>query len=495
MNEPPATACITEGVNLRIRYGARSAISRWFDSYWTERDRRAAPWLIVAVLLGFLLFGPRLLLALLSILPMDQLGNSGASMKAHQTLLCLASVLAGTAGTLLVRALLKPSFLELSPIGIRKIWSFPFVKVKGENIRWTNVTHIYIYKPPQKTDTRSFELCIHTKQAKKLRLPLKDLEDNSEREALLNSISKHAIDATVQPAVIDALLPSRSLSFTEIWLEALSAPPGRERLLPLSPGILLNGRYRIAERLGGGGQGTVYLAQDTESGQQVVLKETILPVYADLLIRKRAIEKFHQEAMALETVEHPSIVKYNSSFVADHRAYLVLQYIPGKTLSTFVQENGPMATSQTIEFGLQMCDILHVLHSSHPPLIHRDFTPDNLIVETKTNKLMLIDFAVAVSSDAEACETAGKSSYMAPEQFQGRPSTSSDLYALGATLFYLLTSQHPEPISECYPLSVNRNVDRYLNEIVARCTKYNTNQRFASAQAVKEALTLLTEKA
>ena len=308
---------------------------------------------------------------------------------------------------------------------------------------------------------------------------------------MIDSITKFASKATILPDVYEALVPPRALSFTEIWLDALSAPPGRERLLPLSVGATLNNRYEIIRILGAGGQGTVYLAADRQDNSQVVLKETILPVYTDLMTRRQALESFHKEAFALESVKHSNIVKFLRlrNVVCDHRAYLVLEFIQGKTLSQTIKEQGALSAEQCVKYGVAMCDMLDVLHSLTPPLVHRDFTPDNLIV-TDDGSLVLIDFAVAVAGDGESQDTAGKASYMAPEQFKGRPTVQSDIYSLGCTLFYALTAHPAEPLEEAHPILFNDSVPLALSDVVARSTQ-SISDRTASAQLLKSELIAL----
>ncbi len=477
---PPA---ISPNETVVVRYGERSALSRWRERYWTESYVGATSWLAVVVLIGFLILGPQFILAMTSFLPLDQLGNSGASIRAHWTVILVAFVLSIPPLIWIVRSLLRPRTLEISAEGIRKRW---MAGVPGKILRWTDVGHLYVSRPAGKTDIRDYQLHFAIgKTPPRLRLRVGDLEEDEQRELVISSIERYAPELHIDGAVFDMLRPRRNLSFTEIWLEALAAPPGRARLLPLSEGVVLNTRYKIERRLGAGGQGTAYLADDLQEKKQVVLKETILPVYADLGSRKKALEDFHKEAFALESVKHPNIVKFVGSFVADHRAYLVLEYIRGVTLSALIKDGGILPPERAVEFGIQMCDILSVLHQV--PLVHRDFTPDNLMVGDD-GKLVLLDFAVAVSADHESTEIAGKAAYMAPEQFKGKPGTQSDIYSLGCTLFYVLTGENPEPLNECWPLLVNNDVSTALNDVVATATKYHTAQRYSDVTALKSAL-------
>jgi serine/threonine-protein kinase len=473
---------------VTIKYGKQSTISRWYQNYWTETDRKVVPWLMVLILGFFLFCGPRFLLWLASFLPLDQLGNSGASIRSHIIIVIIAVVFAATLFAFIIRTLLKPKSVELLPTGLRRVWHFGFITFKSSLLPWEKVVSVQLTRGADKIDLNSYDLCLNTTESsEQVKLALLDLPGDAEREALMKALAAGAVNAEIEPSVFDSLMPKRELSFTELWLSALAAPPNRERLLPLADGALLDNRYRIIKRLGAGGQGTVYLAEDQDEKREIVLKETILPVFADIISRKQAIEDFHKEAFALESVQHPNIVKFVGSFVSDHRAYLVLDYIKGQTLKSKIESDGPLPPAQCVNLGKQMCDILAALHKLSPPLIHRDFTPDNLIVN-ENGELVLLDFAVAVSGGRATAEVAGKASYMAPEQFKGTPTVQSDLYSAGCTVHFCLTGENPDPITECHPILINADVPKNLNDIVAHATKYDASHRFREASEFKAAL-------
>jgi tRNA A-37 threonylcarbamoyl transferase component Bud32 len=474
---------------VSIEYGAQSTVSRWFEYYWTDQDRRILPWVFVVILFGLISVGPGLLLYLVSLLPIDELGNSGASIRSHQLLQLIAGILAISVSVYVAVRICRPALIELSQEGIKKVWLIlGLVKFRGHLLAWSDISTIRILREPGTSDTRLHSLAFDTEEKRPaIKLSLGDLESEEGRKTLVEVITNRAVKASIESEVFDALVPQRALSFTEIWLDALSAPPKREQLVPLTEGALLDGRYRVVKRLGIGGQGTVYLVIDTQTQANVVLKETILPVYADLITRKSALEAFHKEAFALESVKHKNIAKFLGSFVADHRAYLVLDFIDGKTLTEIIKQDGPLEPEKARAYGIQMCEVLSVLHNLSPPLVHRDFTPDNLMV-TKEGDLALIDFAVAVVGDRESIDVAGKPSYMAPEQFKGKPTIQSDVYSLGGTLHYILTGEHPEPLSESWPMLSNDNVSETMNDVVRQCTKLDAKERYANVDAVRAAL-------
>jgi serine/threonine-protein kinase len=135
-----------------------------------------------------------------------------------------------------------------------------------------------------------------------------------------------------------------------------------------------------------------------------------------------------------------------------------------------------------------MCLVLEYLHTLEPAIIHRDFTPENLLLRS-TGSLALIDFNVAEQLESKETKTmVGKHCYVSPEQFRGKATTQSDIYACGCTLYWLLTGQDPEPISMSQPKSERPELSDELNAVVACATAVDVSKRFASAAAMKAEL-------
>jgi len=215
------------------------------------------------------------------------------------------------------------------------------------------------------------------------------------------------------------------------------------------------------------------------------LKEFLLPVYVDVSARRRALEIFEKEARLLKELSHPNVVKLVDYFVEDHRAYLVLEHIDGKSLRQIVQQEGARAEDEVRSLAAQMCAILEYLHSQSPPVVHRDFTPDNLILR-KDGTLKLIDFNVAQQSDDSSAlsSVVGKPNYLSPEQFRGAPVPQSDIYALGACLQFLLTGEDPIAIISSNPSLSRDDVSAELSAIVQKATQPQLVDRFASASEI-----------
>jgi serine/threonine protein kinase len=205
-------------------------------------------------------------------------------------------------------------------------------------------------------------------------------------------------------------------------------------------------------------------------------------------VKEQALKRFDHEAKMLQALDSDHIVKLRDHFFEDHRGYLVLEHINGKTLRQLVDEKGALSEAEILSMSQQMCLILAHLHERD--IIHRDFTPDNLIL-TEDGTLKLIDFNVAQSTAVGTTGTiAGKHAYLPPEQFRGKATKQSDIYAMGATLFYLAVGHDPEPISQSSALKSGATVSASLDELMRGCTAIDCAKRFGSIADVETGLRL-----
>lgn len=323
------------------------------------------------------------------------------------------------------------------------------------------------------------------------------LQSHVEWSKLLNYIQTNYPNVYIDPAVFDLARPVGlpEHTYTQLWLESLAVNPLRDRDDALKPGDeLQDGGYSVESRLGTGGQGTAYLAtispvraQDLALNldtQKVVLKEYIFPSNRKHDVMKKMFPRFLKEASILRNMDHPNIIKLFDVFVEDHRAYIVIEHIDGESLKDLVQRNGALPESEVANLAKQMCAMLTYIHSLSPPVVHQDFTPDNLILDAK-GTLKLIDFNVARQSVSNRTGTiVGKQGYLPPEQFRGEPTAQSDLYAMGATLHFLLTGTQPEPMSVSHPKTQKPEVSDWMDNLVAKATSMDANERHASAGEV-----------
>jgi len=335
-------------------------------------------------------------------------------------------------------------------------------------------------------------LLITDKHNRKLNLSIAAIRSIEERRLLVDALKRKAPRAIVGKDIgkLIRIGQVNDIPFTKLWSAALNSTALRTNNKPIVPDTLLqDGRFRVKEQIDGGGQGAVYSAvmlEGAEPPKRVVLKEYVLPDRDHAVERKRAVESFEREVWALAKFRHAGIVQLFDAFVEDHRAYLVLEQLNGQSLKKHVMESGALAQELVCELGMQMCEILDYLHSMRPPVLHLDFSPENLILNDE-GKVVLIDFNTCSDGKFPKRTVIGKQRYMAPEQYRGKPSTASDIYSLGATLFYLLTGKEPEPITVSRPSSFCQ-VNTELDNLVARATAMEEIDRFKNVNALRDEL-------
>jgi tRNA A-37 threonylcarbamoyl transferase component Bud32 len=284
-------------------------------------------------------------------------------------------------------------------------------------------------------------------------------------------------------------------SFTELWEQEMQDHFSATNFVPLKKGKLLRGgRFRVLMQIAAGGLSAVYLAETPEKELRVI-KEACLPPTLESSLKEKAKELFTREATILQRISHPKIAKVLDYFVEENRDYLVLEFVPGHTLRQLVKQNGAMAEEDVLGYAKQVAEILTYLHSQLPPIIHRDITPDNLVLR-EDGAIVIIDFGAANEVLGTATGTLiGKQAYIAPEQFRGRPSISSDIYALGGSLHFMLTGRDPEALSQSHPRSENPSVSEETDELVAKCTAEETGERIRDAQTLVDRIDAILESA
>ncbi|MFL5587610.1 MAG: serine/threonine protein kinase [Ktedonobacteraceae bacterium] len=222
---------------------------------------------------------------------------------------------------------------------------------------------------------------------------------------------------------------------------------------PFFPGELLldtlfRDRYFIMSKVGAGGFGSVYKATDRQSGDRLVaIKEVrLLGLYPRTMIE--ATSAFQREVSVLSRLDHPHLPRLYEHFQTPGHWYLVMDFIAGETLEEYQSKapNRRLLLSEVLNIGIQLCTVLHYLHSQQPAIVFRDLKPAN-IMRTSTGQLYLIDFGIAryfKPGQAKDTVALGSLGYAAPEQY-GKVQTTprADIYSLGAVLHQLLTTRDP----------------------------------------------------
>jgi serine/threonine protein kinase len=273
-------------------------------------------------------------------------------------------------------------------------------------------------------------------------------------------------------------------------------------LKPLSEAQLLNGRYKIVRKIGGGGMGAVYLAQDQNlGGVERAVKEMVQSSIEEEQQRK-AIEDFRRESTILSTLDHPSIPTIYDYFFDDSqgRFYLVMKYISGGDLAGRLRAapGGRVEERLVTEWAIQVCEVLAYLHGLPSTIVYRDLKPSNIMLDGNTGRVMLIDFGIARSINAEekGVTAVGTMGYAPPELFSGQVEPRSDIYSLGSTMFHLLTGADPQnnPLlifdfqKNPRPRQINPQLSDQMEKILMRAVEYNADHRFSSAEEMRRVL-------
>ncbi|HLV98788.1 MAG TPA: protein kinase [Ktedonobacterales bacterium] len=224
--------------------------------------------------------------------------------------------------------------------------------------------------------------------------------------------------------------------------------PGVTRELPLTNN-LIKGRYRIVKRLGSGGFGAVYQAEDVDLGNRLVaVKEVRSGGALATQELQEATEAFHREALLLAGLTHPSLPRIHDHFSEGDHWYLVMEFINGETLERRLERspNRHLSVKEALHLAIKLCEVLEYLHTRTPPIIFRDLKPGNVML-TPDDNVYLIDFGIArLFKPGQQKDTMafGSPGYAAPEQY-GKAQTTprSDVFSLGALLHHLLTGVDP----------------------------------------------------
>ncbi len=270
----------------------------------------------------------------------------------------------------------------------------------------------------------------------------------------------------------------------------------------LAPETILQGRYRILHQLGQGGMGAVYEAIDTRLDATVALKET-------LFVEERLRKQFEREARLLARLQHPALPRVSDHFAEGDGAFLVMQYIAGDDFAEMItRRRGPFPQEQVMLWADQLLDALDYLHTQDPQIIHRDIKPQNLKVSGR-GQIILLDFGLAkgqvgeISRVTTAASIFGYTPNYAPlEQVQGMGTDPrSDIYALAATLYHMVTgikppdaltraaaivNGQPDPLQRAD--EVNPLVGSQLAAVLQRAMAQNRDQRYSTAAEMRNAL-------
>lgn len=275
-------------------------------------------------------------------------------------------------------------------------------------------------------------------------------------------------------------------------------------------GKVIEGRYTIQEKLGAGGMGAVFAAEQTAVGRKVAIKVLGSEIASD----KNAVKRFMQEARAASALSHPNTITiHDFGQTAEGELYLAMELVPGQTLAQVLRREGALAPERAVHIAHQILNALQEAHGAG--IIHRDLKPENVIISPRSGNpdfLKVLDFGLAKLTDSDdgshgltqTGQVFGTPGYMAPEQAKGeRCDLRADLYAVGVMLYEMLAGRRPfdgdnplsvlvkhiqEPPPQFDALEPPVEVDLALRTAVFRVLAKDREQRFASAAEMNEAL-------
>ncbi|MBK9279181.1 MAG: serine/threonine protein kinase [Candidatus Obscuribacter sp.] len=327
-------------------------------------------------------------------------------------------------------------------------------------------------------------------------IPIASME-RQDLEQLLLSIELWGINCKRSPELIEfqnnlysSGNDASGLSYTTMWNDELGRRFSSTTFVPHEPDtILQDGRITVVKQLAFGGLSAIYLVQDRHKELRV-LKEAVVPASMELNNRDAAELALKREVAILSQLQHKNIVRVTDHFVEGEHHYMLLEHVAGQDLRQLVRQKGPQSQSSVLDWAIQIAQALEYLHHWQPPIMHRDLTPENIVLKND-GTIVIIDFGASNQFLGTMTGTIiGKQSYMAPEQYQGKANCQSDVYSFGATLHFLLTGKDPVPLTESSPALYGEaiQVSAALDAVVNRCTSLDLAERFGTISEVKERL-------
>lgn len=279
-------------------------------------------------------------------------------------------------------------------------------------------------------------------------------------------------------------------------------------IAPVKSGRTLRERYVITRVIGRGGMGSIYLAEDNRlSGRICAIKEVYQASDLPEEIRTQGRDQFYREASVLAQLDHPNLPKVSDFFTEDERDYLVMDYVPGDDLKSLMDQarrkSKFLPMEEVLVWGMQIADALEYMHNQDPPVIHRDLKPSNLKL-TPNGLIKLVDFGLVKQMAPDemtvtVIQGRGTATYTPLEQYggdTGHTDLRSDIYALGATLYHLLTNQPPLEAKQRFlrphalkpPSEFNPKIEAPLEEAVLWAMALHPDDRPDDAASFRQAL-------
>ncbi|MDR3615789.1 MAG: serine/threonine-protein kinase [Candidatus Obscuribacterales bacterium] len=354
-------------------------------------------------------------------------------------------------------------------------------------VLWGKIEDINLLDLAQPGDASDFVMQLKQVSGETTNIHLSGLDPEG-LKAIVDHMRTHAphLRGLSQLNDIDRFLDYQSgnlpqLSYTQLWESANQVTFGLTSFTPLAPLAKIQEQYSVVRQIAAGGFSAIYLIKN-EEGEEFVLKESVLPSTLDEATKAKATEQFQREATILSRLQHPQITTVYDHFVENGRNYLRLDFIKGLNMRQYVSQQSGQPEDTCIQWATQLAGILKYLHGLTPPVVHRDLSPDNIVVRGD-GQLVLVDFGAANEFIGQATGTlVGKHAYMAPEQIRGNAQPVSDVYALGACVYFSLTGHDPEPIATITAKTQGLSISDWLDAFITRCTQLEIDERFATSE-------------
>ncbi|MEQ8188213.1 MAG: tetratricopeptide repeat protein [Candidatus Eremiobacterota bacterium] len=265
-----------------------------------------------------------------------------------------------------------------------------------------------------------------------------------------------------------------------------------EQVTCLPQKTVLDNRYEIIHLVKSGGMGAVYKAIDLRLDDVCAVKE-MLSFYSSPARRHEAINRFNDEAKILTRLRHSNLPRIRDYFIEHDKYYLVMDFIDGTDLETiwYNSYGKKFDEKETVEWALQILNVLDYLHNQEPPVIYRDIKPSNIILRRDTGNVVLIDFGIArtISPEEARKTSSGTEGYSPPEQYRGIAVPQSDIYSLGATMHQLLSGEPPlTPFKFGSICDKNSTVSVEMERIIMKALEEKIEDRFLSAEHMLKAI-------
>ena len=269
-------------------------------------------------------------------------------------------------------------------------------------------------------------------------------------------------------------------------------------------GKLLANRYRIGDRIGGGGMALVYRAEDLQLGRDVAVKVLRTQFGSD----EEFVRRFRREAQNAASLSHPNVVQIFDVGQEEDQYFIVMELVEGKTLKELIHEQGPLPVAEAGRIAMEILGALSHAHRNR--IVHRDIKPHNILI-ARDGRVKVTDFGIARATTTDTVthtgSIMGSAHYFSPEQANGQPTgDKSDIYSVGIVLYEMVTGTVPfqgespitvalkhlrEPVTP--PSHRNSEVPVELEEIILRALEKEPEDRYASAEAMREAISELLQ--